>query len=26
LNMIADESHAILVRSGYKTGKIAPLA
>jgi multiple sugar transport system substrate-binding protein len=26
LNMIADESHAILVRSGYKTSKIAPLA
>jgi len=26
LNLIADESHAILVRSGYKTGKITPLA
>ena len=26
LNMIADESHAIMVRGGYKTGKIQPLA
>jgi multiple sugar transport system substrate-binding protein len=26
LNMIADETHAIMVRGGYKTGKITPLA
>ena len=26
LNMIADEAHAIMVRGGYKTGKIQPLA
>jgi multiple sugar transport system substrate-binding protein len=25
LNMIADETHAIMQRAGYKTGKIAPL-
>jgi len=26
LNLIADEAHAIMVRGGYKTGKITPLA